>query len=317
MMVIVVLIFGLLLGGWISDNYMWLWIFYINLLIGVFLVICVYFLLCGCEMKMLKQWIDVIGFVLFVIGVLCLQMMFDFGKDCDWFNLLFIVVFVLIVVVLFVFMFVWEVIEKELVVDLLLFKDCNFVFGVLIILFGFMVFFGLVVIFLLWLQMVMGYMVGKVGFVIVLVGLFVLVLLLLIGCNMYWFDLWMVVSFVFIVFVGVLLWNVMFMFDVLFNYVILLWFVQGIGVVCFFVLMMMIMLLSIFDEWFVSVLGLLNFLCMLFGVIGIVVSLMFWENDVIYYYVWLLELVSVYVQNMIDYQGVFVQFGIVGQMVNV
>lgn len=73
--------------------------------------------------------------------------------------------------------------------------------------------------------MVMGYMVGKVGFVIVLVGLFVLVLLLLIGCNMYWFDLWMVVSFVFIVFVGVLLWNVMFMFDVLFNYVILLWFV--------------------------------------------------------------------------------------------
>lgn len=57
----------------------------------------------------------------------------------------------------------------------------------------------------------------------------------------------------------------------------------------------MIMLLSIFDEWFVSVLGLLNFLCMLFGVIGIVVSLMFWENDVIYYYVWLLELVSVYV----------------------
>ena len=91
-----------------------------------------------------------------MIGVSCLQMMLDLGKDRDWFNSTFIVALALIAVVSLAFMLVWEATEKEPVVDLSLFKDRNFALGAMIISFGFMAFFGSVVIFPLWLQTVMA-----------------------------------------------------------------------------------------------------------------------------------------------------------------
>ncbi|MBA5845007.1 MFS transporter, partial [Escherichia coli] len=71
--------------------------------------------------------------------------------------------------------------------------------GAMIISFGFMAFFGSVVIFPLWLQTVMGYTAGKAGLATAPVGLLALVLSPLIGRNMHRLDLRMVASFAFIV----------------------------------------------------------------------------------------------------------------------
>jgi len=163
MTVIVAPIFGPVMGGWITDNYSWPWIFYINVPIGLFSGICAYLLLRGRETKTTKQRIDAVGLALLVIGVSCLQMMLDFGKDRDWFNSTFIVTLAIVAVVSLAFMLVWEATEKEPVVDLSLFRDRNFALGAMIISFGFMAFFGSVVIFPLWLQTVMGYTAGLAG----------------------------------------------------------------------------------------------------------------------------------------------------------
>jgi DHA2 family multidrug resistance protein len=89
MTVIVAPIFGPVMGGWITDNYTWPWIFYINVPIGLFSAAVA--LLRGRETKTTRQRIDAAGLALLVIGVSCLQMMLDQGKDRDWFNSMFIV----------------------------------------------------------------------------------------------------------------------------------------------------------------------------------------------------------------------------------
>jgi MFS transporter, DHA2 family, multidrug resistance protein len=316
MTVIVAPIFGPVMGGWITDNYTWPWIFYINLPIGIFSAVCAFFLLRGRETKTTRQRIDAIGLALLVIGVSCLQMMLDLGKDRDWFNSRFIVALALIAVVSLAFMLVWELTEKEPVVDLSLFRDRNFALGALIISFGFMAFFGSVVIFPLWLQTVMGYTAGIAGLATAPVGLLALVLSPLIGRNLHRLDLRMVASFAFIVFAGVSFWNSTFTLDVPFNHVILPRLVQGIGVACFFVPMTTITLSSISDERLASASGLSNFLRTLSGAIGTAVSSTYWENDAIYHHAVLSESVNVYAQNTTAYQAALAQLGIAGQLSN-
>ncbi|WP_245253961.1 DHA2 family efflux MFS transporter permease subunit [Paraburkholderia sp. LEh10] len=315
MTVIVAPIFGPVMGGWITDNYTWPWIFYINLPIGLFSAACAYFLLRGRETPTTKQRIDGVGLGLLVIGVSCLQMMLDLGKDHDWFNSTFIVALSIIAVTSLAFMLVWEMTEKEPVVDLSLFKDRNFALGALIISFGFMAFFGSVVIFPLWLQTVMGYTAGLAGLATAPVGLLALVLSPMIGRNMHRLNLRLVASFAFVVFAFVSLWNSTFTLDAPFNQVILPRLVQGIGVACFFVPMTTITLSSVADERLASASGLSNFLRTLSGAIGTAISTTFWENDAIYHHALLTESVSAYSANTTSYTVQLTSLGFNGQAV--
>jgi MFS transporter, DHA2 family, multidrug resistance protein len=315
MTVIVAPIFGPVMGGWITDNYTWPWIFYINVPIGLFSGACAYVLLRGRETKITKQRIDAVGLALLVIGVSCLQMMLDLGKDRDWFNSKFIVTLAIVAAVSIAFMLVWEATEKEPVIDLSLFRDRNFALGALIISFGFMAFFGSVVIFPLWLQTVMGYTAGIAGLATAPVGLLALVLSPLIGRNMHRLDLRMVASFAFLVFAFVSIWNSTFTLDVPFNHVILPRLVQGIGVACFFVPMTTITLSSVSDERLASASGLSNFLRTLSGAIGTAVSTTFWEDDAIYHHAVLSESVSQYSQNTNAYSDTLSSIGLAGQAV--
>jgi DHA2 family multidrug resistance protein len=312
MTVIVAPIFGPVMGGWITDNYTWPWIFYINLPIGLLSAAAAFILLRGRETKTTKKRIDAVGLALLVIGVSCLQMMLDLGKDRDWFNSTLIMLLVIVALVSLAFMLVWEATEKEPVVDLSLFKDRNFALGALIISFGFMAFFGSVVIFPLWLQTVMGYTAGLAGLATAPVGLLALVLSPLIGRNMHRLNLRMVASFAFVVFAFVSFWNSTFTLDVPFNHVIWPRLVQGIGVACFFVPMTTITLSSVSDDRLASASGLSNFLRTLSGAIGTAVSTTYWENDAVYHHAVLSESVSVYSQGTDAYSGALGHLGIVG-----
>jgi DHA2 family multidrug resistance protein len=316
MTVIVAPIFGPVMGGWITDNYTWPWIFYINLPIGIFSATCAFFLLRGRETKTTKQRIDAVGLALLVIGVSCLQMMLDLGKDRDWFSSKFIVALAIIAVVALAFMLAWELTEKEPVVDLSLFKDRNFALGALIISFGFMAFFGSVVIFPLWLQTVMGYTAGLAGLATAPVGLLALVLSPMIGRNMDRLNLRVVASFAFLVFAFVSYWNATFTLDVPFDKVILPRLVQGIGVACFFVPMTTITLSSVPDERLASASGLSNFLRTLSGAIGTAISTTFWENDAIRHHAVLTESVNVYSQTTNSFSTALASLGVAGQGAN-
>ncbi len=313
MTVIVAPIFGPVLGGWITDNYTWPWIFYINVPIGIFSGISAMILLRGRETKTTTQRIDAVGLALLVIGVSCLQMMLDLGKDRDWFNSSFIVGLAITAAVSLAFLIAWEATEKEPVIDLSLFKDRNFALGALIISFGYMAFFGSVVIFPLWLQTVMGYTPGLAGLATAPVGLLALILSPLIGRNLHRLDLRMVASLAFAVFAFVSFWNSTFTLDVPFNHLILPRILQGVGVACFFVPMTTITLSSITDDRLASAAGLSNFLRTLSGAIGTAVSTTFWEDDAIYHHAVLTESVSQYSQNTNAYTDALGNLGIAGQ----
>ena len=260
MTVIVAPIFGPVMGGYITDNFSWPWIFYINVPIGIFSAAIAFFLLRGHETKTTKQRIDAVGLALLVIGVSSLQMMLDLGKDRDWFGSSFIVTLAIVAAIALAFMFAWEMTEKEPVIDLSLFRDRNFAMGVLITSLGFLAFFGSVVVLPLWLQTVMGYTPGLAGLATAPVGILALVISPILGRNMHRLDLRVVASFAFLVFAFVSHWNSTFTLDTPFNQIVIPRLIQGIGVACFFVPMTTITLSSVPDDRLAGAAGLSNFL---------------------------------------------------------
>ncbi len=157
MTVVVAPIFGPLLGGYITDNWSWPWIFYINAPIGILSAIVTYSLLRKHETPTDKQPIDLVGLILMVLGIGSLQLLLDNGNDLDWFNSATIVMLGIIAVVALTFLLIWELTDEHPIVDLSLFKGRNFGCGVIAMGLGYMSFFAMTVLFPLWLQTVMGY----------------------------------------------------------------------------------------------------------------------------------------------------------------
>ncbi|WP_116807059.1 DHA2 family efflux MFS transporter permease subunit [Steroidobacter cummioxidans] len=150
-------IMGPMLGGWISDNATWPWIFYINIPVGAFTVAVSWIYLRKRETPTRKLPVDTIGLSLLVVWVGALQIMLDKGKDEDWFSSPFIVTLTIVSVIAFAAWLIWELTEKHPIVDLSLFKHRNFTFALIPMCLGYAVFFGNIVLLPLWMQTQLGY----------------------------------------------------------------------------------------------------------------------------------------------------------------
>jgi len=139
-------VMGPILGGWISDNYHWPWIFYINIPVGIGAAYATWLIYAKRETPTQRKPIDTVGLALLVLWVGSLQVMLDKGKELDWFNSSTIVVLALVALVSFCFFVIWEITEEHPVVDLTLFKRINFTGGVVAISVGYGLFFGNLVI---------------------------------------------------------------------------------------------------------------------------------------------------------------------------
>ena len=133
MTVIVAPICGPILGGYISDNYHWGWIFFINVPIGVAVVLMTLQTLRGRETRTEQRRIDGVGLALLIIGIGSLQVMLDRGKELDWFASNEIIILTIVAVVAISFLIVWELTDDNPIVDLSLFKSRNFTIGCLCI----------------------------------------------------------------------------------------------------------------------------------------------------------------------------------------
>jgi DHA2 family multidrug resistance protein len=150
-------VLGPVMGGYISDNYHWGWIFLINVPVGLIAAGLTWRSLASRETPTRKLPIDTVGLVLLAFWVFSLQTMLDLGKDRDWFNNPLIVVLTICAVIGFVAWMIWELTDGQPAVDLSLFKRRNFAFGVLALCLGYAVFFANNLLLPLWLQQYMGY----------------------------------------------------------------------------------------------------------------------------------------------------------------
>lgn len=162
---------GPILGGWITDNINWSWIFYINVPIGLIVAPLTWLLLRSRETATRREPLDVTGLVLLIIGVCSLQMMLDQGNDKAWFQSTYIIVLGLVALVFLSVFVVWEWTAERPVVDLHLFRDRNFTVGVTVLCLGYMAFFSAIVLLPLWLQTGMGYTATWAGFATASLGL--------------------------------------------------------------------------------------------------------------------------------------------------
>jgi DHA2 family multidrug resistance protein len=158
-------IVGPILGGYISDNYHWSWIFLINIPVGVISAALCWSNLAHRETPTRKLPIDRIGLMLLVVWVGALQIMLDTGKDADWFSSPKIVAMAIMAVVGFAAFIIWEMTDPSPVVDLSLFRCRNFALGTIALCLGYAVFFANILLLPLWLQTNIGYTATWAGLV--------------------------------------------------------------------------------------------------------------------------------------------------------
>jgi DHA2 family multidrug resistance protein len=157
--VIVAPIIGPTLGGWITDNYSWRWIFYINVPIGILAVLMTSaFIQDPPYIREQKPGrIDYIGFGLMAVGLAAFQIMLDKGQEDDWFSSVFITWLVVITVVALAAFVVWELRSKEPIVNLRVLKNRNFATGTMLIAAMGIVLYGSTALLPLFLQTLLGY----------------------------------------------------------------------------------------------------------------------------------------------------------------
>ncbi|WP_232495980.1 DHA2 family efflux MFS transporter permease subunit [Novosphingobium kaempferiae] len=154
---------GPILGGYISDNWSWEWIFFINVPIVALIFFGVWVLLRGQETPTQKLPIDKVGLALLVIFVGAFQMMLDLGRDEDWFSSTKIVALACIAAVFFVAFLIWELTEEHPIVNLSVFRYRGFSASTLSLTIAFGTYFASIVIIPQWLQTSMGYTATEAG----------------------------------------------------------------------------------------------------------------------------------------------------------
>ena len=295
MTIVVAPICGPILGGWISDNIHWGWIFFINVPIGLAVVLISWKILEGRESRISHQPVNTVGLILLVLGVGALQLMLDQGRELDWFNSTEIVVLTIIAAVGLIALIIWELTDDNPVVDVSLFKSRNFTVGCVSTSLAFLVYSGTVVLIPLLLQQVYNYTATWAGLAAAPVGLLPILLAPIIGKFGNKIDMRILITISFMVYALTFYWRaVTFEPEMTFMDVALPQFVQGLAVACFFMPLTTITLSGLPPEKMASASSLFNFLRTLAGSIGTSLTTFIWYNREAVHHTQLTEVINPY-----------------------
>ena len=295
MTIVVAPICGPILGGWISDNIHWGWIFFINVPIGLAVVLISWKILEGRESRISHQPVNTIGLILLALSVGALQLMLDQGRELDWFNSTEIVVLTIIAAVGLIALIIWELTDDNPVVDVSLFKSRNFTVGCVSTSLAFLVYSGTVVLIPLLLQQVYNYTATWAGLAAAPVGLLPILLAPIIGKFGNKIDMRILITVSFMVYALTFYWRaVTFEPEMTFMDVALPQFVQGLAVACFFMPLTTITLSGLTPEKMASASSLFNFLRTLAGSIGTSLTTFIWYNREAVHHTQLTEVINPY-----------------------
>lgn len=278
MTAVVAPVVGPLLGGWITDNYNWPWVFYINVPIGLASVWITWRILRGRETEIEHHPIDRVGLGLLTVGVAALQVMLDKGNDLDWFGSRTIQALAVTAVVALSFFVVWELTEEHPIVDLTLFRKRNFTVATIAICLGYLTYFANVVVFPLWLQTQMGYTATQAGIASAPIGVLAVFVAPFMGLLMKRFDLRLLVTTSFVTFGAVSFWNAGFTTGVTLPQLMLPRLIFGAVMPMFFVPLMSMAFAGLPPVRVASASGLINFLRMLGAGFGASLGISIWDR---------------------------------------
>lgn len=275
-------ILGPILGGILCDSFSWPYIFFCKVPFALAAGYLCWVLLKKFETKTIKSRIDVVGLLLLVIWVGALQVMLDEGKDFDWFASTHIITLAVIAAIGFIAFLIWELTEKNPVVDLKIFRYRGFSMSMLSLSLGFGAFFAISVITPLWLQIYMGYTATFAGYATATMGVLAVLLAPKIADLSSRYD---PRPFVFIGILWLALWTFIRShanLDMTFGQISWAMFFQGIGMPLFFVPLTAIALGCVRGNEMESAAGLMNFIRTLSGAFATSMVNTSWERQTRY-----------------------------------
>jgi DHA2 family multidrug resistance protein len=286
-------VMGPLLGGWITDNISWPWIFYINIPVGMFAAAVTWSIYSSRETARRKVPIDGVGLGMLIVWVGSLQIMLDKGQELDWFHSSTIIALAVIAAVVFCLFVAWELVENPYpVVDLRLFTRRNFWTGTLALALGYGVFFGNVVVLPLWLQQYMGYTATQAGMLTAPVGILALLLSPFVGRWVTKVDQRLLASVAFLIFAISLYMRTRYNTQANFGFLVVPIIVQGAAMAFFFVPLVSLVLSGLKPERVPAASGLSNFARILSGSFGTSIATTLWDNRSILHHAQLTEYIS-------------------------
>jgi DHA2 family multidrug resistance protein len=292
MTVLVAPVVGPLLGGWITDNISWPWIFYINIPIGLLAAVVTWSIYHKRDPGPRRVPLDFVGLGLLVLWVGSLQIMVDKGKELDWFNSGQIITLGVLAVVGFLFFLAWELTEKNPIVDLRLFARRNFWLGTVSLSVAYGVFFGNVVLMPLWLQQYMGYTSTWAGIALAPVGVLAIVLSPWVGKNVGKIDPRKLSTVAFIGFGIVLYMRSRFNVQADFETILIPTILQGAAMAFFFIPLQAIVFSGLAPHEMPAAAGLSNFVRITAGAIGTSIFTTGWEDRAVMHHAQLTETVT-------------------------
>ncbi|WP_233239018.1 DHA2 family efflux MFS transporter permease subunit [Bordetella sp. LUAb4] len=280
---------GPALGGWMTDSYSWSWIFYINIPVGLFAAAVTWAIYRDRETKTRLLPIDLVGLALLIVWVASLQIMLDKGKDLDWFSSPVIITLGVVALLGFIFFVIWELTEKNPIVDLRLFAGRNFLGGTTAISVAYAVFFANLVLLPQWMQQYLNYPAVNAGMVTAPLGFFAVMLTPFLGKIMPKVDARVLATISFLGFAGVFFMRSGYTTGVDTWTLVLPTLLQGIPTGLLFVPLTAIILSGLPEDKIAAAAGLSNFARVFCGAVGTALASTGWNDRTIFHHVRLTE----------------------------
>ena len=278
MIIIVGPILGPVLGGWITFDFIWRWIFYINVPMGVFSAFLIWMYLRPYETEKEKKPVDIIGFILLFIAVTSLQIILDKGEQFDWFKSHIIVILSVISLLGFIYLFIWEKYHHSPLIELSLLKIKTYSVSIFYLLVMYSNYFGAIVLVPLWLQNYMGYTSLWAGIAVAPVGLAPIVFAQLSGKMVTKYGAAIPLFICFLLFASSCFYSAYFATNVDIKHVWISRFILGCGLSFFITPLIALSAQDIPTDKLPSATGFFHFVRAMFGGVGTSIYTTMWER---------------------------------------